>query len=72
MSSQFRSYYVAKKLFDDTDNFGDTDVDEYGGIKEPDYYEAIVKKCFCGYKGELIPDIGGFCCESCGYLLIEN
>jgi hypothetical protein len=63
---------AGKILFDDNDDFADIDIDEYGGIRNKDEYEVIVKKCLCGYRGELLPDIGGFCCASCGYLLIEE
>lgn len=59
-------------MYEDDDIFGDIDIDEYGGIRSKEEYETIVKKCYCGFKGELVPDVGGFCCQSCGYLLVET
>ncbi len=34
--------------------------------------ESPVKKCYCGHKGPLEPDLRGFACSNCGYLLIER
>lgn len=40
--------------------------------EEKPYTESIVKRCFCGYRGPLVPDVLGYVCANCGHLLIED
>lgn len=58
-----------RSLFEDDDL--DSDMDEFGGIRYNDY-EVIIKKCKCGFKGELDPDPFGYACKNCGHVLIES
>ena len=52
-------------LFDE-DDFG------YEGFEDEYEEEKVVKRCNCGYKGELVPDVNGFRCANCDYLLIDK
>lgn len=58
-----------RKIIDEDEDL-DIDIDEYGGIRPE--YEVLVKKCLCGFRGELIPDGNGYACADCGYLLINS
>jgi hypothetical protein len=48
----------------------DVTMDDLDGWDES--YKPIKKRCFCGYRGELVADSLGYSCPACGYLLIEK